>query len=184
MKKRITIFTILLATSQVWACSCFGDSTIQEELKRSDLVIVGTVISSQAVKIWSDTTWARSYYIQGIKDGEINSTTDYVEWKNAAFIFSIDLIDYTVIVKENLKGNISTDTIKVRTGFGHGDCGFSFEIGTQYLIYAEKEFKIKYSREKLGRSRKELQNIYRTNICWRTKPLIKANEEILEIKKN
>ena len=83
MKKLITILTILITTSQAWACSCIGEINTQEELKGSDLVIVGTVIDSQIVRIWSDTTLARSLYNQGLEVGLIDSTTNYIEWKKS-----------------------------------------------------------------------------------------------------
>jgi hypothetical protein len=85
-------------------------------------------------------------------------------------------------VEERYKGAKRIDTIKVRTGFGNGDCGFEFHLGQKYLIYAQDEHEIKYKQKKIGRSRKQLKGIYRTNICWRTKSISLATEELEKIK--
>ena len=49
--------------------------------------------------------------------------------------------DYGVIVElkviQRFKGMESqADTLKIKTGYGGGDCGFRFEEGKQYLIFA------------------------------------------------
>ena len=49
--------------------------------------------------------------------------------------------DYGVIVElkviQRFKGMEGrTDTLKIKTGYGGGDCGFRFEAGKQYLIFA------------------------------------------------
>jgi hypothetical protein len=54
-------------------------------------------------------------------------------------------------VKEVLKGNIG-GKVDVLTGRGGGDCGYNFNIATQYLVYAT------FSEGQLA-----------TNICMRTK---------------
>jgi hypothetical protein len=59
---------------------------------------------------------------------------------------------YEFRVEESLKGKL-TDNLEIFTGRGGGDCGYNFEIGKKYLVYAGS------SQEKLG-----------TSICTRTKP--------------
>lgn len=49
--------------------------------------------------------------------------------------------DYGIMVElriiQRFKGMVSqTDTFKIKTGYGGGDCGFRFEEGKQYLIFA------------------------------------------------
>ncbi|MDZ4290177.1 MAG: hypothetical protein U0984_19580 [Prosthecobacter sp.] len=70
----------------------------------------------------------------------------------------------TITVTKRLKGEMP-DTVLVTTGFGGGDCGFPFEQGESYLIYAQ--------RQKDG--------ILYTNICMRTGFLKDAATEILEL---
>jgi len=59
---------------------------------------------------------------------------------------------YEFRVDEPLKGKLGTK-VEISTGRGGGDCGYSFEIGEKYLVYAGG------SPENLG-----------TSICTRTKP--------------
>jgi hypothetical protein len=59
---------------------------------------------------------------------------------------------YEFRVEESLKGKLN-DNVEVFTGRGGGDCGYNFEIGGKYLVYAGN------FQEKLG-----------TSICTRTKP--------------
>src|SRR5262245_47844921 len=64
-------------------------------------------------------------------------------------------------VEKAYKG-VESPEISVQTGNGGGDCGYPFESGKRYLVYA-------YSipNGKLG-----------TGICSRTKPLSKASEDL------
>lgn len=57
---------------------------------------------------------------------------------------------------------ISTDEVRVFTGRGSGDCGYRFEVGESYLVYAYK-----YNESELG-----------TNICQRTMRLTDAAEDL------
>jgi hypothetical protein len=59
---------------------------------------------------------------------------------------------YEFKVEESLKGKLNSN-VEVFTGRGGGDCGYNFEIGGKYLVYAGG------SQEELG-----------TSICTRTKP--------------
>ncbi|MEL1255346.1 hypothetical protein AAEO57_16265 [Flavobacterium sp. DGU38] len=66
---------------------------------------------------------------------------------------------YTVLVTEKLKGDIKTDTIKIYTGLGNGDCGVEFEIGKSYIIYSNYE-------EELFKTK--VPKFLSTDICTRT----------------
>ena len=59
------------------------------------------------------------------------------------------------------KGALSEE-VTVFTGQGGGDCGYKFEVGQRYLIYAYR-----YNDTELG-----------TNICQRTASLIEAAEDL------
>jgi hypothetical protein len=74
---------------------------------------------------------------------------------------------YRFTVTSVLKGEVGT-TVDVYTGLGGGDCGYYFELGHEYLVYA------------FG-TPKALS----TNICSRTKlmePPSRVQEEIDELK--
>ena len=63
-------------------------------------------------------------------------------------------------VERSWKGD-SVETLSVLTGYGGGDCGYGFEIGEKYLVYA-------YSSE----------GSLNANICSRTTPLANAQEDL------
>ena len=137
-------------------CTCVGEETAKQALKSSDLVVTGKIISKNEI-IGSDTML---FPVSGIHE-----------------------YDYTVIVNKKYKGLIKSDTVIVRTGLGHGDCGFVFTIGGEYLIYAVHENSFNYWDKKPNRSHKKLKGIYRTDICSRTTSLNMATDDIMELEK-
>ncbi len=63
---------------------------------------------------------------------------------------------YKILVTVKYKGQLSSDTITIVTGVGGGDCGYVFEIGKLYIIYAFKPGSV------------SSKNIFSTNACTRT----------------
>ena len=72
---------------------------------------------------------------------------------------------YTVIVKfrveSSWKGKLRTE-LSLTTGLGGGDCGYPFEVGQKYLVYA-------YGSNENGLA---------TNICQRTANMIEAAADL------
>ena len=66
-------------------------------------------------------------------------------------------------LENSWKGNSSKE-ITIFTGLGNGDCGYPFEVGESYLIYAN--------------SSDENKNKLVTNICRRTTNLSDATEDL------
>jgi hypothetical protein len=64
-------------------------------------------------------------------------------------------------VESSWKGRLPKK-VSVSTGQGHGDCGYQFEVGQSYLVYA-------YGSD---------ENSLSTNICQRTAPLSEAAADI------
>lgn len=181
MTKQLQILKIILGlvflihSESAWSCSCMETSNIKTSIKEADYIVTGKILDSQVVQIWSDTSYAKSQYEAAQKK---DALTNYEVWKNNNINFNIQLIDYTLLIETVYKGKVKSDTITIRTGFGNGDCGFEFKIGASYLIYGKYEKNINYSSEKLGRSQKELQGIFRTNICYRTQLLTSAQSDL------
>ncbi|MBD3162405.1 MAG: hypothetical protein GF346_08670, partial [Candidatus Eisenbacteria bacterium] len=71
-----------------------------------------------------------------------------------------DPIDYAFHVAETWKG-VLNDTIAVRTARSGASCGYEFEVGGSYLVYARKD---------------SLR--FRTGLCTRTKPLERASADL------
>lgn len=160
------------------ACSCIGEQTISEEFKHSDLVVSAKIISRQKIKIWSDTSFVKWNYKPGV------DTVTFEKYRFEEEIYGFHQLEYTLVVESAFKGAKSGDTLKIRTGFGHGDCGFEFQVGKQYLIYAISEHSVKYSQEKLGRSKKELKGIFNTDRCRRTRSIESAGDDLNYLKSN
>ncbi|MDR1761739.1 MAG: hypothetical protein LBR55_04755 [Bacteroidales bacterium] len=99
---------LLINVSKVFACSCIGERSVQEEVKYTDAVIVGTIISEKLI----------------IKS-------------NKEIYPPVMLKQYSLVVENIYKGKITSDTVTVFTGVGNGDCGVNFTVGEKYIIYGQ-----------------------------------------------
>jgi hypothetical protein len=68
-------------------------------------------------------------------------------------------VQVTFQVTRRWKGPVA-DTLVIRTGEGGGDCGFPFQVGAEYLVYASGK-----------------DALY-TSICHRTRLLLAAKEDL------
>ncbi|MCC9019919.1 hypothetical protein [Flavobacterium lipolyticum] len=133
--KNTMIFLFFYCPSIVLACSCIGKSMINSEIKKTDVLFLGKVLSK---KIFS-------------------MKIEYLPEE-----FYPKKIEYKVLVTKKYKGNIITDTLKIVTGIGSGDCGFNFLIDHSYIIYGM------YSEKRLE-SREKVNEFIETDICTRTR---------------
>ncbi len=76
---------------------------------------------------------------------------------------------YKILVTVKYKGQLTSDTITIVTGIGGGDCGYIFETGKLYIIYALKSGSV------------NSENTFSTNSCMRT--MRYDEKEIESIKK-
>ena len=127
MRTTVTILTLLLLTSisgRLFACSCIGQRTVEEEIKNSDAVVVGTVLSKQLITL-TDSTMLKMFP---------NDTT----MRNSP-MSEMTIARYDILVHDIYKGKITSDTLTIYTGLGGGDCGIRFEVGKKYIVYGENE---------------------------------------------
>lgn len=127
MRTTVTILTLLLLTSftgRLFACSCIGQRTVEEEVKHADAVVVGTVLSKQLITL-TDSTMLKMFP---------NDTT----MRNSP-MSKIAIARYDLLVEDIYKGKITNDTLTIYTGLGGGDCGIRFDIGKKYIVYGENE---------------------------------------------
>lgn len=155
-----------------YACTCIGKSTIENEFNNSELVIIGEVIAVQKIKIWSDTSNAIWRY------NPSKDTVSLNDYKFNESYYGIHLLEFKVVVQKSFKGSNIFDTVKIRTGFGEGDCGYPFQLGKKYLIFGNDEYEVNYTERKLNRSKSELKGIYSTTICDLTGLLENCKNEI------
>lgn len=181
--KQLTSLLFAFLAVHAYGCSCVGNAEVEESYQSNTLVVVAQVIEVDTVRIWSDTSYAFRRFQRLQELNEIDSSMSYQKYLDKYNTYCIKLLDYTVVVKESFKGAKSGDTLKIRTGFEHGDCGFRFQQDGEFLIYAEHEKDIKYNRTYLGRSTKELRGIFRTNSCKRTAKREDASEDLEYLRK-
>ena len=151
MKSAIMVLVVLLSLFQFGAiaCKCGEKESVKKEIKKSDAVFTGLVVAEETFTV-RDT-------ILGT-DNVVTNLFRKVKLKANALY----------------KGELQTDTIEVITGVGGGDCGFGFEIGKVYVVYAD--YKTQFSP--LGNS---TARYLFTHVCKRTKAMDQA--EVNEIQK-
>ena len=151
-----------------------GTASVHNEFKKSDLIVVGQVIGKTETTIWLDTSFARSIFKQDYLRDHPNGNYDSFKHQT----YAIKQLDFLVTVNKKYKGDIKRRTVKIRTGYGNGDCGYRFFMGQQYLIYAVEESSIEYGTKRVAYSKKDLAGIYRTSTCHRTRFFDEAAEDI------
>jgi len=80
--------------------------------------------------------------------------------------FKSDMRSLHMTVEQPIRG-IQTAELDLITGWGGGDCGYEFEVGKRYLVYAYRE---------------EKSNRLSTSICTRTRPMVEADEDLAFIR--
>lgn len=116
----LTILTTFLLSNEIKACDCIDERTVKEEIKNSDVVVVGEIIGSKEIVV----------------DDTLSSNK----------ILSIGEMRYTIIIETVYKGKQISDTTFIFTGRGAGDCGYRFQIGQKYIVYGNF-LKDKYNRQ-------------------------------------
>ena len=167
MRKIVIILTFLLLTStigQSFACSCIGQSTVQEEVKHADAVVVGTILKKQIIALANPELLELFPNDTAIQNEPMNK---------------INIARYDFLVEAVYKGEITKDTLAIYTGIGNGDCGIRFETGKKYIVYGEAE--TYFGRVNNNFKFPKTKNTYWTYSCLRT--TIYYQDEITEIEK-
>ena len=166
MRKHTLLLTLgfLLISSGIYACSCIGRHTVKEEIRNSDAVLLGTVISKDLVRLVD----SNAIKMHALEDSPTKGLYETVVAK------------YQLVLTSKYKGKTSTDTVEIYTGLGNGDCGVRFEIGKNYIIYGSNS-------TYLGQLNNDTpypkgKNIFWTNTCSRT--TLENQKEIQEIEKH
>ncbi|GAB2616206.1 hypothetical protein GCM10027035_10760 [Emticicia sediminis] len=112
----LTIFVIIKS----YSCSCDGEWTVPKNIKYSDVVFSGQVISK---------TLTANFDSLGVKF--TGDTTQLLHsWaKNPTFVVKIK-------VDKIFKGKTVSDTLTILTPPFSASCGYNFQVGLKYIIYA------------------------------------------------
>ncbi len=137
----LSIVVLLPFTNQTAeACTCGGGGSPCDSYGSASAVFVGTVVSVREKERPKDVATARRERDAGLR-----------EWGSIFYKFSV----------EHPYLGVPGTEIEVLTGYGTADCGYKFEVGQRYLVYA--------NRDKTNLT---------TSICTRTKPFSHANEDL------
>ena len=90
--------------------------------------------------------------------------------------FSSDLIRYTFEIKKTIKGKIKREIIEISSSASSASCGYLFELGRSYLVYAKKW-------PQVSSKTKNTAN-YFTSLCDRNQQLKNVHrKELIKLKK-
>lgn len=134
--KLLILIIAFFGAEKIHACTCIGDISVKNEIKRSDVVFLGEVVKIDIVTV-------------NLLDTNFNIDIDL-------HILKIQMLIYFIF-----KGQLKSDTITVYTGMGEGDCGYNFELGKKYIVYADYETRFFNFCDKVPK-------FLSTNICKRT----------------
>lgn len=132
------------------ACQCGSVPAVAEALNDADVVAMASVSQIEDPYNW----WRRFKAWLGIRP-EVRDKEEYEKLYGLRVVLS---------VSRGFKG-VSEKSLTVITGRGGGDCGYYFQVGSQYLVYAAR-----------GRD-----GLLRTSICTRTKAASAAGGDLAAI---
>jgi hypothetical protein len=116
----LTIFLTLVGTFSSYACSCKDKGTVAGSVEHSDIVFSGRVISR---------TLTTNYDSLGVVvNGDTNNM--YFEWRE----FPTAVVK--IKVDKIYKGQVVSDTLTILTPPNGAACGYRFQVGKKYIVYA------------------------------------------------
>jgi Carboxypeptidase regulatory-like domain len=129
MRFRIGLIAVafLLSALRAQACSCAVSDPGSCQVPVGDIIIRATVVSKEV-----DQT---PPFTQPASNGGQRSLSR----SPGAIPQSAPLrrVKVTLSVSERFRG-AAGDTLVIRTGLGEGDCGYPFEVGHEYLVFANE----------------------------------------------
>ncbi len=132
---------------QASPCSCVGEANPKQALKSADRVFRGKVLRVEAFDVPVTLFGSDSKHTVPFKR-------------------------YTIQIEKMLKGKILRRQIAVTTGVGHGDCGFNFTEGKEYIIYATW-------RTQFLNDEPTVRRFLYTDICTRTTDDVEAEMQAI-----
>jgi len=129
----LALLPLLLFVDEAQACSCSSAGPPCQAYWQAEAVFIGVVKSKVVVTV------------------EIDNETKRIEQRVAV----------RFLVDEVFRGMLGGSDVEILTGMGGGDCGYSFEKGKRYLVYAQ-----------------EYQHKLHTGICSRTRLLTEAKPDL------
>lgn len=130
--KILSILFLVIFSKNIHACTCMGESSVKDEIEESEAIFVGIILNSEELRKYDTLASKRIAYSIRMR--------------------------YSLLVETVYKGKLTSDTVYIYTGSGMGDCGFNFETGSKYIVYAQH-----HDSEDIK------NNSFYTTVCYRTR---------------
>jgi hypothetical protein len=144
MKKIVFVFLAVMVlpffAERISACSCIHHITVCEAYQTYSAVFVGKVLDSK----------------------RISAQYEYPDTLGNKKTFTLYSKVYRISIEQVFKG-VKGSEIELTTNDNGSDCGYPFNVGERYLIYAHFV---------------DTANQYTTSVCTRTKLYSKASEDL------
>lgn len=162
----LTFLLTLVWTAKLLACNCEGEGTVSMGIRYSDVVFSGQVISR---------TLTKNYDNLGVT---VIGDTSKISFKWREFPTAVVKIK----VEKMYKGQLVSDTLTILTPPNGANCGYYFQVGQKYIVYATI-FDQMLMTHKLKRRTFDNRTFW-THQCTRTNRWNSTEEkEILKVKK-
>jgi hypothetical protein len=153
MRLLVAAALIILPWPRLWGCSCAGGSTPCSAAGSAAAAFIGTVLNVADPPAPVITPGTGPTGTRRMAHRLADNSTPPVR----------QLRTIRIRIGEVLSGvKLGQQEIEILTGFGGGDCGYPFQIGSEYVVYAYKNSD--------GR--------LETGICSRTRPLAEAGDDV------
>lgn len=143
---------VIYAYNRSMACSCVGQIKLNEEFNKRNLVVKAKVVRVDTVTLTSlDPRLAMDIKIKRV---------------------------YVQVSSNYKKSKADKKFICVYTGLGKGDCGYPFEIGSEYVLFLDVVKSVLN-----GRLQKTSKFLY-TDLCFKTEEWSEMlDQELLTLRK-
>ena len=123
------LVTSFLIAAPAAACSCEGVGVRSCPVPTADMIVVATVVSKELIQ--NGPAPDELYPTPGLGNRARRSPTILPE------PHSWGSVKVTLNVSERFRGNAG-DTLVIRTDIGTDACGYPFEVGHEYLVFANE----------------------------------------------
>jgi hypothetical protein len=176
--RRFLLTTFVLGVGAgAYACKCGGPWTVAEEFVDTELIVYGKVIGKELVSIQ-----------ETLKKGEVSELRERLKGDNEKLKFfeSYEVFEIKFEIIEKFKGAVPRDTVTIYTAQKAASCGYKFQEGKIYIVYASKRSDIGFmflpDADVYGNLEKE--NTFWTNHCTRTTQFDQAEaDELRKLKR-
>lgn len=154
----LTLLLTLVWSAKSYACRCAGAGTVSGGLKSADVVFSGQVIS-RTLTINHDSLGV-------VITGDTSKTL--FNWRE----FPSTVVK--IKVERMYKGKLVSDTLTILTPPNGASCGYRFQVGEKYIVYASLFDELLLTSELKRRSFDN--KTFWTHQCTRTQPWNTAEE--------